>query len=388
MVALIALTLAVTCQQNPTSPKGTFDDSKSSASQPFQSVGVRGTIDAGGYGASATEKTQTEFYELLTDLQVAVLRNIWAPADPCAGAASLRRPAIALMIRGEFSPAVIALEKLARAQAEPATRQLLGLAYEAIGQLAAATEQYRISSLAAPGDSAASAAYSIALLLNGDLDRTEEIAHRASEENGDPSGLGRLCLGATLFQKGRVKEALRLFLDAAQLPASKCAASGFIALAVRSADAVALTHTIDVLNSLTRESPCKGNIHYAMACALAAAAGGVPNTAQAAAVEAQLKSAITLAPQLADAHFRLGSIYAEREDLPQAIAEYQAALADNPRLIEAHYRLGQLYNRARQPRRAKEELELHRQLRTRQKREIESAMVPVHLAAVPPDSCP
>lgn len=383
MIALLLLGLALVVSQNPP-PKGTFDDANKSNTPQFQSVGVRGTIDAGGYGAAANEKSQNEFYEQLTNLQIGLLRSAWAPQEPCPGSNAVRSSAISLMGRGEFTAAIDSLEKLLRTNNDPATHQLLGLAYEAVGQLAAATEQLRIAFVAEPTDDAAAAAYGVALLLDGDADRAETVCRRAFDENGsEDKNPARLCLGAALSQKGRGQEAFPLFLDAAKFQPSEFAPFGFIALAVRWADPVTLAHSLEVLYSMAHAAPGNGNIPYAVACALAAVSSGGPDRQQADEIKAELEQAVALSPSLADAHFRLAAIFGERENLPAAIAEYQAALKYNPRLIEAHYHLSQLYNRTEQTQRAKEELALHQHLRMLQKSDIEKAKVPVSFGAAP-----
>jgi tetratricopeptide (TPR) repeat protein len=389
MLLLVALTLALTAQQSappppkPSKPLGTFDDPGAGPTRPFKSVGVRGTIDAGGYAASAEVKSQSEFYEQLADLQIAALRSTWAPQDHCDRANSMRAPSINLLTRGEFSKAATMFETLLRTDDQPATHQLLGLAYEGSGQLEAAAEQFRIAAAARP-DAAAMVAHGAALLFSGEVDQAGAVFHRASE-----SALGRLGLGAAQFQHGRITEALSLFLDVASADPDDGSAYGFIAVALRSADPAIRTHCMDVLNSLTRRSPQTGGAHYALACGLIAAAGGAPDGAQYAEIERELKDAVRLEPQLADAHFRLAGVYATADgDLPDAITEYRFALDCNPRIVEAHYRLSQLYTRSGQPELAKEQLELHTRLRDQQKSEIESGKIPLRFPKINSQSCP
>ena len=393
MLVLVALALALSGQQSaPTKPKpsqplGTFDDPNAGQGRPLQSVGVRGTIDAGGYAASTTLKTQTEFYERLSMLQVAVLRPAWAPQHPCAGSNALRTPATALLARNEFASAAAALETLLHTNSEPATHQLLGLADEGVGQLEAAAEQFRIAAAVQP-DAAARFAYGAALLLLGQVDSAEALFRSSTEQTGGLASLAKIGLGAAMFQKGHSADALGLFLDAASAQSGASIPYEFIATAIDFADPGSLAHLIDVLSSLTRISPKNGSAHYAVACALMAAAGGAPDASQIAKIEAELKEALALDPSLADAHFRLASVYAARKDLPPAIFEYRAALDHNPRLAEAHYRLSQLYTRSGQSELAGEQIAVHRQLRAQQKHEIESGILPVRITGPEPATCP
>ncbi len=355
MTNLAAFAVALAVIQNAPPQNGKFDDSRSN-SPPFKSVGVRGSIDAGGYAASAQTKTQTEFYEQLADLQMTVLRA-------CLYADS-QRTAYASLVNADFAAAIKSLESELRTNPAPGTRELLGLAYEATGQLAAASEQFRVAALAQPTDVSAATAYAIALLFEGDSDQAAKV-HGASP----------LCTGAALFEKGRISEALDLFLQSAGERPSECAPFAFIATSVSSADPAALERTITFLLALSQKSPVNGNTYYALACAKSE-----QDRTQTVQIENQLKRAVRLTPTLADAHFRLGAIYAERQDLLTAIAEYKTALRCEPRLIECLYRLGQLYNRTGESERAKTELDLYQRLRAQQKSEIESGRVPIHFS--------
>lgn len=381
MVLFVALALALTAQQNapappiPPKPIGTFDDPNAGSNHPLQSVGIRGTIDSGGYAASAQVKSQTEFYRQLADLQVAALRSAWAPQDPCSSANSTRTRALGLLLRGQFPAAAVAFEALLRTAAQPETRQLLGLAYEGSGQLEAAAEQFRLAA-AEPSDTPSAIAQGAALLFLGEVDQATTAFEHASHRSGDLAPLARLGLGAALFQHGYISQALDSFLDAVDKQPSDLGFR-FISVALRAAAPITLTHSVDLLTALTRRLPQSGGAHYALACGLMLAAGGTPDPNQSDAIEAQLKAAVKLDPGLSDAHFRLAEIYAAREDLPPAIAEYRAALDRNPELVEAHYRLSQIYARRGQPELAKQQLELHRTLRARQKGEIESGVVPL-----------
>lgn len=380
MLYSVTLAAALIVQQStpspvkPSKPLGEFDNPKES----LHTAGIRGTVDAGGYSASATLKSQSEFYELLTNVQVAALQPAWTIENPCSDSDSFRATAISQLARGEFAAAAASLQRVLPTNNEPGTHQLLGLAYEGTGQLEAAAEQFRTAAETRPGDSSMLAA-GVAFLLLGDLERAEaEFRHSLVQTSGPPN-LTRLGLGATLFQRGQIDGALTLFLEVAKAQPLEMAPFRFIAIALGSADSVVLARIFDALTSITRQSPKSGGAHYALACAQSAAAKGAPEGSQAAEILAQLQQAVRLNPELADAHFRLAREYAAREDFAPAIAEYHAALDCDPHLVEAHYRLSQLYARSGQQQLAAEQRELHRKLREQQKQEIENGKAPVRL---------
>ncbi|MBZ5514016.1 MAG: tetratricopeptide repeat protein [Acidobacteriia bacterium] len=80
-------------------------------------------------------------------------------------------------------------------------------------------------------------------------------------------------------------------------------------------------------------------------------------------VEALLRKAIALDPQLADAHLQLGTLYHDQQREPEAVPEFQAAVRLNPANPDAHYRLAQAYLRTGDKQRGQEELQLYDKLR-------------------------
>jgi tetratricopeptide (TPR) repeat protein len=287
MLIILAFALSLQVQQTPPPD--------------FKSAPLHGTIDAGGYAASATAKTQSQLFNQLVDLQLA------ATLDPNC---EIRK----------------------------------GLAYEAQGQLEAAAEQFRVASN--------ETAYGIALLFQGQAEKAAAVCHAA-------------CLGAALFQEGQIPQSLDVFFQAG--------AYGFIATALSSADPETCARAIDRLVTLASTHPASAAIQYALATALSD-----PDQS-----EAHLRQAISLDPQLAVAHFRLGTLYEAKGERTQAIPELQMSLKLDPRLIEAHYRLSQLYIRSGSLDQGRSELVLYQQLKSQQKTENESNRIPTHAHACP-----
>jgi tetratricopeptide (TPR) repeat protein len=60
-------------------------------------------------------------------------------------------------------------------------------------------------------------------------------------------------------------------------------------------------------------------------------------------VESLLQRSIALDGNFAEAHFRLGNLYADQHDDAKAFPEYQRAVELNSNLPDVHYRLGQHY---------------------------------------------
>ena len=348
MPYLILLLLFLQIPKESPKQLGKFDEGKPASPKSLKSVGVRGTVDGGGYAASAAAKTQSELYRQLVDLQVSLTHPLWKSSLPCPSA----------------------IPELERRPHSPETRQLLGLAYEANGQLEAAAEQFRLAT-DVRDDEIARFLYGSALLLVGDTPRADSVFAKA----GSPPSLTTVGEAAARFQEGDVDQSLRLFLKS-----NHPAAALFIAIVVRSASPAARSEAI---TALAQKTPGNATALYALACARLSANENDP-----AKIESEWKQSIALDPNLAGAHFRLAASYASRGELTPAITEYRSALAIDPEMADAHYRLSQLYTRSGDTAAAKEQLNLHQQTRTRQQAEIESGKVRLRFPGVPPLTCP
>lgn len=355
MLALILIGM-LTAQKSEA--PGTFDDPNTA----FHSAGVRGTIDAGGYAASAAAKTQSEFYRELADLQTSALRSAWTT---CSNS-DARRSAIDSLARGDFTGAVTRLEALLRTSDEAELHELLGLAYEGTGQLEAAAGQFR-NAAQKHYDEVAIFAHGVALLFAGEVTQADSVFRQGSLI------FSRLGIGAALFERGNVAQGMEAFVNAADANPDDSAPFRFLAIGLRSADPEISAHNLPILRSLTAKAPRNGYAHLALAVALAAQSAPPDQTM------AELKQAVAFAPDLASAHLRLGELYAAQGATTLAIDEYRAVLASDPRSVEVHYRLGQLYMRLGQQSLAEKQFEEHKQARAEQKSEIESRRVPIRI---------
>jgi tetratricopeptide (TPR) repeat protein len=91
-----------------------------------------------------------------------------------------------------------------------------------------------------------------------------------------------------------------------------------------------------------------------------------PETGQVNDIESQLKSAIALDPDYANAHLQLGIVYAEMKKYADAAAEYQRALKIAPDVAATHYRLGQAFARTGDRTRAQQEFAVYEKLQNQE----------------------
>ncbi len=95
-----------------------------------------------------------------------------------------------------------------------------------------------------------------------------------------------------------------------------------------------------------------------------------------------LTRAVAIDAKCSDAYLQLGILAASRPSFEKAIDFYTKAIEANPQMGEAHYRLGVAYDRIGEPAKAKQEFQLHDEIKKqeaeaieRQRREVKQFLV-------------
>ena len=109
--------------------------------------------------------------------------------------------------------------------------------------------------------------------------------------------------------------------------------------------------------------PGDAGAHFAYAVLLSKQLPPAPDDVSRQEIATQLKRALALNPRMPEAHFMLGEIEAEANNLPSAIAEFNTGLKMDPKDARAHYRLSLLYRREGQLEAANKEMESFSALR-------------------------
>jgi tetratricopeptide (TPR) repeat protein len=115
--------------------------------------------------------------------------------------------------------------------------------------------------------------------------------------------------------------------------------------------------------------PRSATAHYLYAMAILKAAARSESAKQ---VEQLLHEAVSLDGHCSEAYLELGNLAAERRDTPAAIDFYNKAIAAAPQLADAHYRLGVAYDRSGRTADAAREFALHDQLQQQQAAAVEA----------------
>ena len=87
--------------------------------------------------------------------------------------------------------------------------------------------------------------------------------------------------------------------------------------------------------------------------------------------KALLMKAVSIDPNCGEGYLELGVLAASQRSFESAIEFYKKAIAADPQLADAHYRLGMAYDRTGQPAKAKQEFQLHDQIKQEQAAAIE-----------------
>ena len=120
------------------------------------------------------------------------------------------------------------------------------------------------------------------------------------------------------------------------------------------------------LARFAQQQPRNAEANYLYAMSILKRQEQVPNKATLQQAEGLLAKAVSLDPKCSEAYLQLGIIAASQKAFDPAIDFYKKAIAADPTLADAYYRLGVAYDRTAQPEKAREQFQLHDQIKQRQ----------------------
>jgi Flp pilus assembly protein TadD len=168
-------------------------------------------------------------------------------------------------------------------------------------------------------------------------------------------------LGIAQYSRGQYEDAVKSFCQAADLAPADPRPYQFLGEMYGVAPAMGEEIT-KRLARFAKAQPrnAQAQFHYAMSLWKGQPDGSPPpNLRQ---VEELLRRAVTLDVKFAKAFLELGILLSDQQRYPEAIQELQHATRLAPDLAQAHYRLSQAYQRTGQEELAAKELELFRRL--------------------------
>lgn len=255
-----------------------------------------------------------------------------------------RALALALLATKRNPEAIDLLEEVTKsANQDPASFRLLALAYQLSGELEKSRVVYQRAVAAAPGNIDNVFGSGVGLISAGAAEQAAELFTSATVAHPNEAKLW-LGLGIAQDMTRRKPDAIESLLKAIAIEPDYIPPYFFLA---GLADALPerATEIRKRLAEFVVSHPGSAEAHYDYALALWRQRRMDPMAASNSEIESQLKLALKNDPNMAKAHYQLGVLYADSNDLPTAEGELSQALKLEPDNAEAHYRLAQAYKR-------------------------------------------
>ncbi len=212
------------------------------------------------------------------------------------------------------------------------------------------------------------------LLIHRTLEPAIEVFRQAAERypNSPRVAIG---FGMALYSRGKYDEAIQSLMKAADLNPSDSRCYLFLSRAFDSSP----VHTDEVIERFRRftelqpQNP-RALYYYAMSLWKGKRAQDASlqlHQIDVHQIESLLRKALTLDPNLAEAHLQLGNLYSDQGKYAESVPEYTQALEHNPNLADAHYRLGQAYVHTGEKDRAQQQFEVYQQVRAQHLAEVD-----------------
>jgi len=175
-------------------------------------------------------------------------------------------------------------------------------------------------------------------------------------------------MGAASFARGSYAQAIERICQASDLNPNDPLPYIFLGKMQASGN-VSFPILLDRLHRFVITQPQNADANYYYAAALWKQNRG-RNTSNSE-IETLLSNAVRLDPNLAPAHLQLGILRSEQGDESGAIAHFAEAIHIAPENAEAHFRLSQVYRKQGQAERAKKELQIYQELSKKSAEQVE-----------------
>jgi len=177
-------------------------------------------------------------------------------------------------------------------------------------------------------------------------------------------------LGTALFSGARYDEAALRLCDASDLNPTDPQPYLFMGK-IQMAAPNALTCVAPKLARFVQQQPGSSIANYLYAMSLLKRQEQAPDPEVVQQAKTLLTKAVTIDSKCSEAYLQLGILSASQREFERAIGFYTKAIEGDPELADAHYRLGVAYDRTGQPAKAKQEFQLHDQIKQQQAEAIE-----------------
>jgi tetratricopeptide (TPR) repeat protein len=267
---------------------------------------------------------------------------------------------LSYLLTGKLAEARQLAQSLLRERNTGEMHNLLGQIEEKDGKYVEAANEFEMAAHLDPSEDHLFD-WGCELLLHRTYDPAIEVFEEATRRYPKSPRL-MIGLGMALDWRGRYDEAVRALLRAADLDPSDPRCYLFLSKAYGSSP----NQAGDVIERFRRYAELQpGNAlavyYYAMSLWKGKRAGDASLDLKA--VQTLLEKSIALDGNLPEAHMQLGNLLADQHQFEKSIPEYVRALELNPNLADAHYRLGTDYVHVGQSDRAQKEFDIYQKLR-------------------------
>jgi tetratricopeptide (TPR) repeat protein len=339
----------------------------------FTIAGVTDSTYLGGHGSEGTMRSK----ETLTKATATLAKDARGSPPAVSGTVAeemLLREAVAhepenfeanyglgkfLVTEGRAGEGLPYLERAAKLDPGRAkTHQLLGDAYEQMGDALGAVHEYqRAVELDANEPNLFN--WGAELLVHRAVVPAIEVFTRGNRLFPQSSRM-LLALASAFYAQGDYNQAARRFFEACDLNPVDAGPYLFMA----QVQSVEITHQpgfIARLERFARLQPDSAWAKYYYATSRWNTQTE-PDDAERSKISGLLEEAIRLDPRLGAAYLQLGNLYSEHKDYARAVAAYEKAVEASPELEQAHYRLGRVYARMGKEQESRRELDLFEEL--------------------------
>ncbi len=194
-------------------------------------------------------------------------------------------------------------------------------------------------------------------------------------------------LGMSLYARGEYEEAIRSLVKAADLDPRDRRCFLYLSKAFLSSPSQA-DDAIERFRRYAELEPGNSLAQYYYAISLWKGKRLESQGVDYAAVESLLKKSIALDDAFADAHLQLGILYTDQHAYDKAFPEYQRALQLAPNSADAHFRMGRYYLHAGEKAKAEGELGIFKSLQAKHQAEEDKARAEVQQFVVSAGTAP
>jgi tetratricopeptide (TPR) repeat protein len=276
--------------------------------------------------------------------------------------------ALAYFLTGRLNDARQLAQSIAQQKDTGELHNLLGKIDERDGKFIEAANEFETAARMDPSEDNLFA-WGSELLLHRTYEPAIQVFHQATQRFPNAPRLW-IGLGMALYSRGRYEESIKALLTAADLNPTDPRCYLFLSKAYLSSP----TQADEVIQRFRRYSevePRNALAQYYYAVSLWKGKRSEATSIDYPLVESLLQKSIALDGTLAEAHLQLGILYSDQREYAKSFPEYTRAVTLDPNLPDAHYRLGQYYVHAGQKNQAQQEFQTFQKLQAHHQAEVD-----------------